>query len=240
MTTEAPIEDRAANIKHTVERIIDDGYENIYAKLDQLHSKNIHDNDVVEALRSLHESDLLDGYAEWASIDLREDDNTTLSPVVPDPGNAPSYEPLARATASGGSLTYTGPGSAQPEPAAKPDQTDAAEAQHATLEQPLRDVVEAILVQLNEDGAYVDYADRLNEVVVDGSVDIVELAKRVTEAVYLSVAADTHALSKTLLETMEAMAKNRTGSHDDIVRYGAYSSEAQVIALGLEKRAGEL
>jgi hypothetical protein len=219
----APIEDRAENVKYRVDRIIDDGFDNIYAKFDQLHSKGIHDNDVVEALRALHQTDLLDGYAEWADIDLREDDNTTLNPVVPDPADAPSYadHPLNK-------------------PAAKPDQTDAAEAQHAKLEQPLRDVVEAILVQLTEDGAYVDYADQLNEVVIDGTVDIVELAKRVTKAVYLSVAADTHALSKTLMNTCLSLPGQEDTSRDDVIRYGAYSAEAQTIALGLEKRVEEL
>lgn len=88
----APIEDRAANIKENVRYIIDRGLDAIYENFDRLHRRGIHDNDVVEALRDLGEEDILDGYAEWADIDLREDNNTTLDPIVPDPASAPSYK----------------------------------------------------------------------------------------------------------------------------------------------------
>jgi hypothetical protein len=92
--TPAPIEDRAANIRLAVSHIISSKQDEMFEQFDRLHRRNIHDDDVVTALTQLHELDLLDAYAEWADIDLREDDNTTMNPVVPDPGDAPSYKAL--------------------------------------------------------------------------------------------------------------------------------------------------
>lgn len=79
-----PIENRAANIKERVSSIIDAAYERMFEQFDDLHKRNIHDNDIVEALTQLRELDILDGYANWAEIDLRTDDNTTTNPTVPD------------------------------------------------------------------------------------------------------------------------------------------------------------
>jgi hypothetical protein len=105
----APIEDRDANIRMTVQSIIDASLDAMFERFDQLKKRNINDDDMVAALRYLGDIELLDEYAEWADIDIREDDNTTTNPVVPDPGDAPSYEPLARVMASGGALTYSKP-----------------------------------------------------------------------------------------------------------------------------------
>jgi hypothetical protein len=105
--TPAPIEDREANIRHTVEMIVDSGHEAIYERLDKLHKRNIHDSDVMRALRALGFGDVADGYADWAEVDEREDDNTTTNPVVPDPGDSPSYDALKQAMAAGGGLNYT-------------------------------------------------------------------------------------------------------------------------------------
>lgn len=91
----APIEDRDANIRSTVSHIISSKQDEMFEQFDRLHRRNIHDDDVVKALRHMGEVELLDAYAEWADIDLREDDNTTMSPTVPDPGEAPSYTALA-------------------------------------------------------------------------------------------------------------------------------------------------
>lgn len=88
------IEDRAANIRLTVSHIISSKQDEMFEQFDRLHRRNISDTDVVRALQSLHEPDLLDAYAEWADIDLREDDNTTMNPAVPDPGDAGSYKLL--------------------------------------------------------------------------------------------------------------------------------------------------
>lgn len=88
--TEAPIEDRAENIKATVQHIILRKTDEMFSEFDRLHRRNIHDNDMVEALRSLGEEDLLDQYAEWAEIDLREGGDE--SDVVPDPASDESYK----------------------------------------------------------------------------------------------------------------------------------------------------
>lgn len=93
--TPAPIEDREANIKENIRYIIDRGLDAIYENFDRLHRRGIHDNDVVKALRDLGEEDILDGYAEWGDLDLREDDNTTMDPTVPDPAGPSRRELLA-------------------------------------------------------------------------------------------------------------------------------------------------
>jgi hypothetical protein len=85
---------RAADIRLRVENIIQRHLEGMYEDFDQLHKRGIHDHDVVAALEYLGDPDVLDGYADWAEIDLREDDNTTLNPAVPDPGGAESYKAL--------------------------------------------------------------------------------------------------------------------------------------------------
>jgi hypothetical protein len=103
----APIEDREANIRLTVQHIISTKLDEMYEQFDRLHRRNISDQDVVAALRYFGDIELLDGYAEWADIDIREDDNTTLDPTVPDPGDAPSYDALKQAMAAGGGLNYT-------------------------------------------------------------------------------------------------------------------------------------
>lgn len=85
--------DRSANIRMAVQMIIDSNLDAMFDRFDALKKRGINDNDMVEALRYLGDIELLDSYAEWGDIDLREDDNTTLNPVVPDPDN-PSYAPL--------------------------------------------------------------------------------------------------------------------------------------------------
>jgi hypothetical protein len=82
---EPDIEDREANIRLTVQHIISTKLDEMYEQFDRLHRRNISDQDVVAALRYFGDIELLDGYAEWADIDIREDDNTTLDPTVPDP-----------------------------------------------------------------------------------------------------------------------------------------------------------
>jgi hypothetical protein len=92
MTDNEPdIEDRGSNIRLTVEKIINASNELLFERFDMLKKRGINDEDLVEALRYLEHEELLEAYAEWAAIDIREDDNTTLNPVVPDPGDAPSY-----------------------------------------------------------------------------------------------------------------------------------------------------
>lgn len=94
-STEPDIEDRGANIRMTVQSIIDSGLDAMFERFDKLKKRGINDDDMVAALTYLGDIEILDEYAEWADIDLRTDDNTTMNPVVPDPGDAPSYTALA-------------------------------------------------------------------------------------------------------------------------------------------------
>lgn len=70
--------------------------EMLFNKFDRLHSHGIHDNEVIRFLRAEGHTVLATRYIEWSgAIDPdAEDDNTTMNPVVPDPGNAPSYDSL--------------------------------------------------------------------------------------------------------------------------------------------------
>lgn len=77
--------DRGANIRMAVQMIIDSNLDAMFDRFDALKKRGINDDDVVEALRYLGDIELLDSYAEWGDIDIREDDNTTLDPTVPDP-----------------------------------------------------------------------------------------------------------------------------------------------------------
>lgn len=94
MTEKKPLTDREQLVNQKVINIISDGYDYMFERFDKLHKQDITDTEVVAALRHYGEEDVLDGYVEWADIDVREDDNTTTNPVVPDPGNAPSYDAL--------------------------------------------------------------------------------------------------------------------------------------------------
>lgn len=91
------IEDRPANVRLIVQNIISSKQDEMFEQFDRLHKRGINDDEVVTALRSLGDIDLMDAYAEWADIDIREDDNTTTNPVVPDPGDAPSYAAMGAA-----------------------------------------------------------------------------------------------------------------------------------------------
>jgi hypothetical protein len=94
---EAPIEDRDANVRLVISNLMSTAQDKLFEQFDHLHRRNITDEDILLALRNMGEEDLRDDYAEWADIDIREDDNTTLNPAVPDPGNAPSYSALESA-----------------------------------------------------------------------------------------------------------------------------------------------
>jgi hypothetical protein len=81
--------------KREVIRIVEDGFEDIYQKLDNLHARNIHDTAVINALRAGGFSDVAEGYIDWAEcIDPDAEGNETLDTVVPDPIDAPSYKGL--------------------------------------------------------------------------------------------------------------------------------------------------
>jgi hypothetical protein len=68
----------------------------LFERFDNLHKRGITDDDVIRTLRKGGHSELAAGYIEWSgAVDPDSDeDNTTTSPVVPDPGDAPSYNAL--------------------------------------------------------------------------------------------------------------------------------------------------
>lgn len=68
----------------------------MFERLDNLHRRGIHDNEVIRFLRKEGLNDIAARYIEWSgAIDPdAEDDNTTTNPAVPDPGDAASYTAL--------------------------------------------------------------------------------------------------------------------------------------------------
>lgn len=75
-----------------ISSIIREAEQRMFERFDDLHKRGINDDDVIGYLRKQGYTDYVDSYAEWAEIDLREDDNTTTDPTVPDPASAPSYD----------------------------------------------------------------------------------------------------------------------------------------------------
>lgn len=78
-------------------KIVSDTLDRMYERLDELHKRNIDDTEVITALRKGGYRDIAEGYIDWSGAvdpDYAEEDNTTMNPVVPDPGDAPSYNAL--------------------------------------------------------------------------------------------------------------------------------------------------
>lgn len=86
----------------TLAAIVASFEEKLFDKFDSLHQRGIHDNEVIRFLRAEGHTVLAARYIEWSgAIDPdAEDDNTTMNPVVPDPGDAPSYKALAEQLAA--------------------------------------------------------------------------------------------------------------------------------------------
>lgn len=80
-----------------VSRIIRRSEDRLMNELEQLNKDGHSDEEIVAYLRKQGYTDYAEYYAEHAGVDEREDDNTTLDPVVPDPGDAPSYDALRKA-----------------------------------------------------------------------------------------------------------------------------------------------
>lgn len=76
--------------------IVGEQQDRLFERLDDLHKRNIDDTQVIRALRKGGYRDLAEEYIKWSeAIDPdAEDDNTTMNPAVPDPGDMPSYEHL--------------------------------------------------------------------------------------------------------------------------------------------------
>lgn len=211
-----PTPTRESELDTRLGRMIESNHDELFDRFDRLHKNGINDDDIILSLRRMNERQMAEDYMEWSgALDPEREDPSTLGGVVPDPADSPSYadHPLNKPVAV------------------------------ALLEEPVRSVVDAIAHAIAKQDAYVDLTDP-TEAVIDTTgtrIDLTLVAKEAIKVVYRSVADDTAALSKTLLETMQRIAGDRSvGNHEDVVRYGAYSSEAQTIALGLRKRADEL
>ena len=84
-----------ATINLRLHDIISETTDEMFEKFDLLHKQEIHDNDVIGFLRGEGLHDLARRYIEWGHCIDPDEDNTTLDPTVPDPGDAPSYTALA-------------------------------------------------------------------------------------------------------------------------------------------------
>lgn len=85
------------SIRLRIANVISDSEELMFERLDNLHKLQITDTDVVNYLRTEGMEAVARRYAEWQDmpVDFAEDDNTTMNPRVPDPGDAPSYRSMA-------------------------------------------------------------------------------------------------------------------------------------------------
>jgi hypothetical protein len=150
------IDDREANIQQTVLHIINAKQDEMFEQFDRLHRRGIHDDDVVAALRHFGEIDLLDQYAEWGDIDIREDDNTTTNPIVPDPMDADGNRQLAEL---------------------HEQRTHAGHVQTA-----LEAIKAQLLVERDKDLYFdPDYGGDGEEAMVDGPVNLLDLAEAVVK-----------------------------------------------------------
>lgn len=83
-----------AEIKLRLANIIADAEDRLFERFDALHMKEIHDNDVIGYLRGEGLDMIAKRYIEWSGALDPDEDNTTTSPVVPDPVPAASYAEL--------------------------------------------------------------------------------------------------------------------------------------------------
>lgn len=88
--------ERRALVRKTVGSLITDAYQELYRGFDNLEKQlEITPAEVVEALEQMGEEEIREHYAQWADIDIREDDADTDPMAVPDPHDASSYECMA-------------------------------------------------------------------------------------------------------------------------------------------------
>lgn len=82
------------DIKLRLANLVSDAQDALFERFDDLHTKGIHDNDVIGYLRAEGLRDVAAAYIVWAEA-IDPEDQEGDDPAVPDPG---------------GSLSYTGPG----------------------------------------------------------------------------------------------------------------------------------
>jgi hypothetical protein len=91
--TNPPVPTKDELLDFRISSIINSAEDAMFQKFDDLHKQGHNDDDVINYLRKQGYTDYADAYIEWSgALDPdREDDNTTMNPVVPDPADAPSY-----------------------------------------------------------------------------------------------------------------------------------------------------
>ena len=100
------------NAELRIGSIVRNAEDGMFERFDNLHKHNIDDDTIISVLRSNGRPELALQYIEWSgAVDPDSDeDNTTMNPVVPDPGDAPSYanHPLSHFVAAGYKRRETG------------------------------------------------------------------------------------------------------------------------------------
>lgn len=99
--------ERRALVRNAVGSLITDAYQGLYRGFDALQdTQQITPAEVVEALEQMGEEEIREHYAQWADIDIREDDADTDPMAVPDPYDASSYNHLTPAIRVEGGTAY--------------------------------------------------------------------------------------------------------------------------------------
>lgn len=94
--SQAPIDDRNANIRALVSRYVNDAHESLFDRLDGLKKRNINDDDVIRALRGNLDSRIAEEYIEWSDAIDPDVDPTPEEGGVTDPHDAPSYDAMGK------------------------------------------------------------------------------------------------------------------------------------------------
>jgi hypothetical protein len=82
------------DIKLRIAKIITDSEELMFERFDNLHKFQITDTDVVDYLRTEGMEAVARRYADWQDLPIVfDEDNTTMNPVVPDPGDVTQVAP---------------------------------------------------------------------------------------------------------------------------------------------------
>ncbi len=106
-------EDREASIRLTIQNLISDHDDRLYAEFDKLHKRGIHDDAIKKALWSLGATELAEGYVDWMNDGepVTADEDGPLDQgeqLVTDPGDAPSYKGMATPQTLSEELTAAG------------------------------------------------------------------------------------------------------------------------------------
>lgn len=105
--------DRNERIRKVIQDIVNESDERLFTELDKLHKRDIHDNDVNDALVALGLQDIADGYVDWMhdGEPVRADEDGPLDQgeeLVTDPGDAASYKEMGTVSSLSAELAAAG------------------------------------------------------------------------------------------------------------------------------------